>query len=182
MPGSWLYWGYPAEAKIAAMDALKKANNRNLQESVAVDLAAAGDIEGAQKLAADLNKRFPEATSVRYSVIPYVRASSALCQGRNQEAIEILSAAQPCERMNNMAAVYLRGEAYLAAHDGVRAAAEFQKMLDHPAPALDEVYRNILPHLGLARAYSLQGDTGRASAAYRNFLTLWKDADPTSLF
>ena len=80
--------------------------------------------------------------------------------------------------MNNMAVVYLRGEAYLAAHEGVRAAAEFQKMLDHPAPAIDAVYRNNLPYLGLARAYSLQGDIGRASAAYQNFLTLWKDADP----
>jgi hypothetical protein len=35
-----------------------------------------------------------------------------------------------------------------------------------------------LAHLGLARANALQGDTSKARAAYQDFLTLWKDADP----
>jgi tetratricopeptide (TPR) repeat protein len=170
--------GYPEEAKTAAIAAGKMATNRDLQGFVAIDLASAGDIEDAQKLVADLNNRFPDATSVRYSVVPYVRASSALCQGKPQEAIEILSAVQAYEMINNMAAVYLRAQAHLAAHQGAQAAAEFQKMLDHPSPAFFEVYRNILPHLGLARAYALQGNTTKACAAYQNFLTLWKDADP----
>ena len=34
-----------------------------------------------------------------------------------------------------------------------------------------------LAHLGLARAYTLQGQTDKSRAAYQDFFTLWKDAD-----
>ena len=71
---------------------------------------------------------------------------------------------------------YVRGEAYLAAHQGVEAAAEFQKILDHPGIVFSDPI-GALAHLGLARAYDLQGDTAKATAAYQDFLTLWKDAD-----
>ncbi len=71
----------------------------------------------------------------------------------------------------------MRGEAYLAAHQGIEAAAEFQKFLDHRGLVENEPI-GALAHLGLARAYALQGDTAKASAAYQDFLTLWKDADP----
>ena len=73
--------------------------------------------------------------------------------------------------------VYVRGLAYLRLHQGKEAAAEFQKMLDHPGIVLNS-QQGILPFLGLARAYSGQGDAAKARTAYQNFLTLWKDADP----
>ena len=73
--------------------------------------------------------------------------------------------------------VYLRGEAYVAEHQGSAAAAEFQKILDHPGVVVNEPI-GALAHLGLARAYALSGDTAKAHAAYQDFLTLWKDADP----
>ena len=73
-------------------------------------------------------------------------------------------------------AVYVRGEAYLGAHQAKEAAAEFQKILDHRGVVVNEPI-GALAHVGLARAYALQGDTAKARAAYQEFLTLWKDAD-----
>jgi predicted Zn-dependent protease len=84
---------------------------------------------------------------------------------------------EPTNFLVSLCPVYLRGEAYLMLHDGSRAAAEFQKFIDHRG-----LVRNFpwgaLARLGLARAYALQGDKAKARAAYRDFLTLWKDADP----
>ena len=73
--------------------------------------------------------------------------------------------------------VYVRGEAYLAAHQGSEAVAEFQKILDHRGIVLNEPI-GALAHLQIGRAYAIQGDTSKARAAYQDFLTLWKDADP----
>ena len=73
--------------------------------------------------------------------------------------------------------VFIRGEAYLAAHQGPEAAAEFQKILDHRGIVVNSAM-GALAHLGLARAYAMQGDTAKAKSAYKDFLTLWKDADP----
>jgi Tfp pilus assembly protein PilF len=73
--------------------------------------------------------------------------------------------------------VYIRAQAYLAAHDGSAAAAEFQKILNHSGIVVTEAI-GALAHLGLGRAYTLEGDNAKARTAYQDFLTLWKDADP----
>jgi len=74
----------------------------------------------------------------------------------------------------------VRGEAYLAEHRGREAAAEFQKILDHRGIVLNEPI-GALAHLQLGRAYAILGDSAKARAAYQDFLTLWKDADPDIL-
>ena len=71
----------------------------------------------------------------------------------------------------------MRGQAYLLAHNGTAAAAEFQKLLDHRGIVLNSVTGS-LAHLQIGRAYVMTGDTAKAKAAYKDFLTLWKDADP----
>jgi hypothetical protein len=73
--------------------------------------------------------------------------------------------------------VYVRAEAHLSTQQGVAAAAEFQKILDHRG-LLWNCATGVLAHLGLARSYAMLGDTDKAKAAYQDFLTLWKDADP----
>ena len=108
--------------------------------------------------------------------LPSLHAQVALLHNDAAKAIDALQPAGPYELGNGMQPIYLRGEAYLAAHQGNQAAAEFQKIVDHHVLALDAI--GALAHLGLARAYVLQSDTGKAKAAYHDFLTLWKDADP----
>ena len=76
-----------------------------------------------------------------------------------------------------MLPVYLRGEAYLMSHDGNRAAAEFQKFIEHRSLVRNSPW-GALARLGLARAYAMQNDSLKARIAYKDFLTLWKDADP----
>jgi hypothetical protein len=100
------------------------------------------------------------------------------------KAIATLHAAAPYELGSGngivaaiLCPVFVRGEAYLVGHQGSEAATEFQKILDHRGIVINAPI-GALAHLGLARAYVLQGDTAKASAAYQDFLTLWKDADP----
>ena len=168
--------GNAPKARNAAMEASTMSTDWDVQGTAAVALAMAGDAAASQKLAADLNQRFPEATSVRFCYLPAIRAALALHQGNPQEAIDSLSATSSYELLWNpgMMTVYLRGEAYLAAHQGVQAAAEFQKVLDHRFIA----FASPLAHLQLGRAYALQDNAARARSAYQDFFALWKDADP----
>jgi hypothetical protein len=71
----------------------------------------------------------------------------------------------------------VRGEDYLALHQGEQAAGAYQNILHHRGIILN-FCTGALAHLGLARANVLQGDTAKAKAVYPDFLTLWKDADP----
>jgi len=163
------------DARVAATKATQMSANPRTLGRAAFALAIAGDSAETQKLAADLNQRFPEATFVQFCYLPAIRAALSLRQGRPQNAIEALSAVSSYDLLagSDMVTVYLRGRAYLDAHQGMQAAAEFQKMLDHPT----ETYRAI-PNLGLGRAYALAGDNAKARTAYEDFLVLWKDADP----
>jgi hypothetical protein len=93
-------------------------------------------------------------------------------------AIEALAAAAPYEfGTGGLVPIWLRGEVYLVAHQDREAAFEFQKFLDHRGIVLNSPL-GALAHLGLARAYSLSGDTANARTTYKDFLTLWKYADP----
>src|SRR5208337_4422572 len=175
--------GNREQARAEANAALKLAPNRDVQAMAALVLARLGDTAAAEKLAAGLDKTFPLDTLVQRYWLPTIRAGVALQRKDPNQAVELLKAASTIELSQAttvnvcLCPVYLRGEAYLMLHDGNRAAAEFQKFIDHRG-LVENFPWGALARLGLARAYALQGDTAKARTAYQDFLTLWKDADP----
>jgi tetratricopeptide (TPR) repeat protein len=178
-------YGNGLEAKAHASLTLTQSRGRDAQYVAALALALVGDSARARGLSDELEKRFPEDTIVRFNYLPTLRAQLALNEpGGAAKAIESLAAAAPYELgvpgsstfWTNLYPVYVRGEAYLAAHEGAQAAAEFQKVLDWPGVVVNEPI-GALAELGLARAYSVSGEAGKARGAYEAFFTLWKDAD-----
>ncbi len=170
------------QAKQGAKAALALSTGRDAEAVSAIALALAGDSAQAMRMASDLAKRFPEDTIVQFDYLPMIHASVAIQSGGGTKAIEALAPTAPYELGSPaqsvaiaLYTVYLRGEAYVAAHQG--GAAEFQKILNHPGVVENEPI-GALAHLGLGRAYALSGDAAKARSAYQDFLALWKDADP----
>jgi eukaryotic-like serine/threonine-protein kinase len=178
-------FGNATQARQQAATALGLSTARDTQYAAALALGFTGDAARAQALADGLAKRFPQDTVAQFNYLPTLRAQLALNRKDSKKAIEALQAAAPYELGEPAALfgflslypIYVRGEAYLAAHNGSEAAAEFQKILDHRGIVVNEPI-GALAHLQLGRAYAMQGDTAKARAAYQDFLTLWKDADP----
>jgi len=176
--------GNMSEAKQQAHAALALSTGKDVEAISAIALGLAGDAQST-RIAKDLVKRFPEDSIVRFEYEPMIHAAASLGSGNgakgSENAIQALAAAAPYElgwvSLVSVYPIYLRGEAYRAAQKGSAAAAEFQKILDHPGVVANEVIA-ALAHLGLARACALSGDTAKAKAAYQDFLTIWKDADP----
>ena len=175
------------EAKRTAKGSLELAKNREVKYGAALALAMSGDASQAQSLANDLERDFPEDTSVRFYYLPAIRASLALNHDDPSKAIEFLQVAVPYDLGMPRSAtfayfgalhpVYVRGQAYLVERQGAEAAREFQKIVDHPGITIGDAF-GALAHLGLARAYVVSGETAKARGKYKDFLTLWKDADP----
>jgi eukaryotic-like serine/threonine-protein kinase len=178
-------FGNAAQARHRATTAVGLSSGRDVQYRAALALALASDASRAQALADDLGRRFPEDTVVQFNYLPTIHAQLALDGNETSKAIEILQAAASYElgRPGNsvfspsLDPVYVRGKAFLGAHQGNEAAAEFQKILDHRGVVLNEPI-GALAHLQIGRAYAMQGDAAKAKVAYQDFLTLWKDADP----
>ena len=179
-------FGYTAEARREAANAKKRSSGRDVDYGVALALAYAGDDTQERALADELAKKYPEDTVVQFNYLPTLRAKLALSGANADKALETVRVAAAYElgvpavgfyNWPNLYPVYVRGEAYLAAHQGREAAVEFQKILDHRGIVLNEPI-GALAHLQLGRAYALQGDTAKSRGAYQDFLALWKDADP----
>jgi tetratricopeptide (TPR) repeat protein len=177
-------FGNRLEARRLAASALQRSGGRDVQYAAALALAMAADSAKSQSLADDLVRFFPEDTIVRLNYLPTLRAQLALNHNDAANAIEMLRVASPYELMTpanpalslELYPVFVRGQAYLQAHEGSEAAAEFQKILNHSG-LVNFAPTGALAYLGLARAYVLQGDLAKARSAYQDFLTLWKDAD-----
>jgi eukaryotic-like serine/threonine-protein kinase len=180
-------YGNANEARAKAAAALAVTNGRDVEYASALALGLAGDSSRSEVLADDLDKRFPEDTFVRFTYLPVLRALSALHRGQSTKSVEQLQPALHYELAANglnvglylggLHSAYVRGEALVAAHRYPEAVVEFQKILDHRGiVGTDPI--GALAHLQSGRAFVLSGDTIKAKAAYQDFLTLWKDADP----
>jgi tetratricopeptide (TPR) repeat protein len=189
-------YGNAAEARQSATEALKLApTSQGVESEAALALAMAGDTARAESLAQDLGKRFPLDTQMQSLWLPAIQAQLALDKKNPASVLNAPQSASPIEFasipfVNNISClyhVYVRGEAYLAAGQGSAATDEFQKILDHSGIVWN-CWTGALAHLGVARANALEARTSqgadadaarvRALAAYKDFLTLWKDADP----
>ncbi|MFZ3333405.1 MAG: protein kinase [Candidatus Acidiferrales bacterium] len=179
-------FGNATQARQQATKALSLSTARDNQYAVALALGFAGDTARVQVLTDDLAKRFPEDTVAQFNYLPTLRGQLALNRDESSKAIDALEAASPYELGGpgqalfvffTLYPVYVRGEAYLGAHRSTEAGTEFQKIIDHPGIVVNEPI-GALAHLQIGRAYAMQGDTTKSKAAYRDFLTLWKDADP----
>jgi eukaryotic-like serine/threonine-protein kinase len=189
-------YGNAAEARRSAMEAEKLAPaSPGAAAEVGLAFSFANEISRAESLAQDLGKRFPLNTQMQSLWLPAIHARLALHEMKPTSALNTLQSASSIELGeipfgNNISClypVYIRGESYLAAGQGTPAAAEFQKILDHSGIVWN-CWTGALAHLGVARANALQSRTSqgadadaarvRALAAYKDFLTLWKDADP----
>jgi serine/threonine protein kinase/tetratricopeptide (TPR) repeat protein len=201
-------YGNPAQARQLAAQALKLApTSQGVASEAALAFALAGDAARASALAQDLEKRFPLDTQMQSLWLPAIRTQLALDLDKDLDkdrkdrkdpaaALNIPQAASPLElgqiafisNLSCLYPVYVRGAAYMAAGQGSAAAAEFQKILDHTGIVWN-CWTGALAHLGIARANALEAKTShgaaadaaraRALAAYQDFLTLWKDADPS---
>jgi tetratricopeptide (TPR) repeat protein len=194
-------FGNPVQARQSAAEALKLVpTSQGVEVEAALAFAMAGDAAQADSLAQNLNKRFPLDTQMQSLWLPAIRAQLALNRKNPSEALNDLQVALPPMEYGSIAFLnyvsclyptYERGEAYLTAGQGKEAAAEFQKIIDHSGIVWN-CWTGALAHLGVARANALQATTlqaqgqpadadaarVRALAAYKDFLTLWKDADP----
>jgi DNA-binding winged helix-turn-helix (wHTH) protein/tetratricopeptide (TPR) repeat protein len=180
------FFGNTVEARKEADAALKLSTDRGVEYGAALAQALAGDTARAQQLGDDLERRFPEDTSVQCSYLPALRGQLAFDRGDPAKALDMLEKAVPCElgmprtaihaNFGAMYPIYVRGEVLLELHKGAEAAKEFEKILDHRGVVVSDPI-GALARLQLARALALSGDKIKSKAAYQDFFTLWKDAD-----
>jgi len=174
--------GNTASARQDVTAALALSPGRDVKVEAALALARIGDAARATALVRELEKSYAANTLLKLYSLPTINAAIALTKGDSSQALVYLEAAGPYELgnggvINYLYPAYVRGQAYLLAHNGTSAATEFQKLLDRRGVVLNFVTGS-LAHLQIGRAYFMAGDTVKAKDAYKEFLTLWKDADP----
>jgi serine/threonine protein kinase len=177
-------FGNVGAAKQDVSAALALAPGRDVKVLSALALARVGDSARAKAMVEQLEKSDPLNTVLKLYWLPTLKAAIELSGGSSAQALVFLEAAAPYELgapppvgEGTLYPAYLRGQAYLAAHNAGAAATEFQKLLDHRGIVINFPL-GALAHLGLARANALSGDTAKSKTAYQDFFALWKDADP----
>jgi serine/threonine protein kinase/tetratricopeptide (TPR) repeat protein len=174
--------GYTQQARSNVLEALNLSQDQGAKIGGFTVLARTGDSSRAEKLMGEVRKESPTDTILTSVVIPVAQAMIEIQRNNPTKAVSLLEAARPYDLgagpdSADFWSMYVRGQAYLVAHDGAKSAAEYQKILDHRGIDLTSLLYT-LSHLGLGRAYALQGDKDKARTAYQDFFAIWKDADP----
>jgi eukaryotic-like serine/threonine-protein kinase len=175
-------FGNSSMAKQKIEGALALAPGRDVKVLAAITLARIGEMAHAKTIVDQLRKSDPTNTMLKLYWFPTIEAAMQVNEGKGSDAVITLEAAAPYDLggpapISGLYPVYVRGQAYLAAHNAAAAEAQFQKMLDHRG-IVQNLPMGALAHLQLGRAYAMAGDAAKAKAAYQDFLNLWKDADP----
>ncbi|HLX44804.1 MAG TPA: protein kinase [Bryobacteraceae bacterium] len=182
--------GNREEGQTVAAEALSLYRNRDADYGPAFALALVHDSAQARSIQAELEKLYPEDTSVQFSYLPTLRALDALNRSDPAKALEMTQVAAPYDLavpgtafysgasfFGALYPVYARGLAYSRMGRHREAAAEFQKILDHPGIMLNDPM-GPLARLQLARALAASGDLEKSAAMYKDLLAIWQDADP----
>ena len=174
-------FGNAAAAKQNVAAALALSSEREVKLLAALALARAGDAAGAKKLVGPMENPAPTDTMLKLFCLPTIDAAIAINAGNPAEAVQVLEGTMPYELGGPLGFPYLypawlRGQAYLALHNGAAAAVEFQKVLDHHGIGLNEPM-GALARLYLGRAYAMAGETEKAKKAYGDFFEIWNGAD-----
>ncbi len=177
-------FGDTATAKQDVAAALTLAPGRDVKLFAALTLSRVSEAARAKAIVEELERSYPSDTMLKVYWLPTVKAAIELSANNPNQALVFLEAAAPFElgappqfQLGTMYPAYIRGQAQLMARNGAAAASEFKKFLDHRGITINYPL-GALAHLGLARAYTLSGDTAKAKTAYQDFFALWKDADP----
>jgi tetratricopeptide (TPR) repeat protein/predicted Ser/Thr protein kinase len=171
--------GNRAAAKQCVAEALTLSQVRDVKVAAALSLARVGDISRAQTLVEEVDRDYPARNLAKLFWLPTVKAAIDVSKNNSSQAIVDLEPAAGYEQAlgASLYPAYVRGQAFLLAHNGTAAAAEFQKLLDHRGTMLNFL-TGALVHLQIGRAYAMAGNDAKAKAAYQDFFAIWKDADP----
>jgi eukaryotic-like serine/threonine-protein kinase len=175
-------FGYTADARRKASEALDLSSDPDTRAGAAFVFAAIGDVQKSTAILANVARDFPDNRFIQSVSIPEAKASQQLEKNQPSEVISTLEIVRPLELGTGphgagVTPIFLRGMAYLKMRDGAKAAAEFQRILDHRGAA-GFALEYPLARLNLGRAFALQGDNAKARTAYQDFFAAWKDADP----
>jgi tetratricopeptide (TPR) repeat protein len=167
------------EARAAAAMGLRMISDSDAKAFSALAFARVGDIGRAEALTNEMAKQPYLGTTLNDVVLPCVRAAIELDRRNPGAAIDELRRALPYDLATppDAVAIYYRGLAYMELQSGKEAATQFQKIVDNRGVVPASIYWP-LAHLGLARAYAVTGESHKSLAQYREFLALWKNADP----
>lgn len=178
--------GNASRARELVDKALNLIQDQHVLTLSALALVQIGDLARGRRLAEKLARKYPSGTFIQKYWLPLIDAGIEVGNHHADKALNLLSALEPLDMgapdefpSATLYPAFVRGQAYLACNDGMKAATEFQKLTERPGVVLNYPL-GALAHLELARAYSSTKDLAKAGQAYRHFLQLWKDAEPSN--